>query len=68
MTLWELNIKIGEELEKLYKLDKDKQDALFLEQWGKYRRLKTIFLSYKARSNKKMTRREQQNIIVSENI
>ena len=63
MTLWDLNVQIGQVLEKLYSMDTD--NDLYTEQYDKYRHLKSIFLKYRTR---KLSRSEQQNIIINENI
>ena len=63
MTLWDLNVLIGKELEKLYGMDTN--NDLYIEQYNKYKHLKAIFLKYRTR---KMKKSEQQSIIITENI
>ncbi len=63
MTLWDLANEIGKELEYLYSMDVN--DDRYIEQFNKYRRLKAIFLRYRT---KKLTKAEQQSIIITENI
>ena len=67
MTLWDLSVLIGKEYETLYAMDLSvAPKGAWTRQHQYIRSLLDIYKSY--RKGKKMTKAEQQNIIIKEKI